>query len=692
MLNELEVLRRSLARYGVPEKETHPWVKRLARSPTVWIGLDAVGKPGAVELIQAERAVELFKIQESFHSNFPGINLTGPVWRLDAAAPATQRWLESPQERKKKDSGATDAAVEGTAGVRNRARLLREACDGALVSERAARDVQRARTICEELKPRFSEGEQRFRAFAAVMERLLAASADEEWFLGLTKAGLEAAEEGSPKLLETVELLLVGKYDRGTGEFKEAKVPVLFDVADYAHFDCRVADPRMGEYYSRRLSAPYGEEGEAGRCSLTGREMPLETDKLPSPLLRVLGPTVLMSMNPDTPCQARYRHIGTDIFRVGRRTAAELNSALVQLTGAAREFKNWQRAPGGGQRLLLVYLEDRPLDDGAWASLFAEPEEAEENYGEICGKISEALRGRESYGSERIRLFVLNKISPGQTQVELSRSFTAEQVLAGGREWEIAARNRPEPVFQPDPEVPFPSEVVRCTQGAWIRGGKEPTDAPGCGLSEVYDLLIGEREGAKASAREILRVVLRHAAALLAAVGHAHHRGGKEIWKGFGKSAGESASVAVSVLAIALYRLGMKKEAYMKEAAYELGRFLSLVDTLHREYCVTVRNGQIPPQLLGNAVLATTMRNPKKALAEMLNRIRVYRGWAEKAGTGLARWTLGEIGKLTPALAEGLPERMDDAAKAQLLLGYLARWEKKEGREEGAEKVDGKQE
>jgi hypothetical protein len=692
MLNELEVLRRSLARYGVPESETHPWVKRLARARTVWIGLDAAGKPSVVELIEAERAVELFKIQESFHSNFPAMNVTAPVWRLDAAATATQRWLESRKERKK---SAADTGLGGTAEVRIRARLLRQACEGVALPERPLRDLERAQTVCRELKPRFSEREQRFAAFVAVMERLLAVSAGEEWFRAVTKAGLDAAEEGSANLLETVELLLAGKYDRESGEFKEAKIPVLLDVADYQRFECRVADPRMGAYYSRRLSAPYGEEGEAGRCSLTGRDMPLETDKMPSPKLPVLGPTVLMSMNPDTPCQRRYGRIGTEVFRVGKKTAAELNSALVQVTAPEREFKNWQRVPGplkGQSNLLLAYLEGTPLGDEEWTALFAEPEEAEENYGEICGKISAAMRGRESYGSERIRVFVLRKISPGQVQVELSRSFSAEQVLEGGREWENAARNRPEPVFQAEPAVPFPSEVMRCAQAAWIRGGKESTDAPGCRLSEVYDLLIADMEGTAASARAILRVVLRRAAPLLAAVGHAHHRGGKDIWKGFEKGARESASVGVSVLAIALYRLGMKKEAYVKEAAYELGRFLSLVDTLHREYCVNVRNGQIPPQLLGNALLATTVTNPKKALAEMLNRIRVYRGWAEKAGTGLARWTLGEMGKLTPTLADGLPERMDDAGKAQLLLGYLARWEKKEGKEEGAEKADGKRE
>ncbi|MGO9096978.1 MAG: hypothetical protein ACLQGV_17365 [Bryobacteraceae bacterium] len=694
MLNELEVLRRSLARYGVPEEETHPWVKRLARSPTVWIGLDAAGKPSVVELIGAERAVELFKIQESFHSNFPAMNVTAPVCRLAATATATQRWLESCKERKKKS--AADAGAGETAGVRIRARLLREACEGVSLSERPLRDLERAQTVCQGLKPRFSEREGRFAAFVAVMERLLAVSADEEWFRALTKTALDAAEEGSATLLETVELLLAGKYDRDSGKFKEEKIPVLLDVADYQRFDCRVADPRMGGYYSRRLSAPYGEEGEAGRCSLTGREMPLETHKLPSPLLPVLGPTVLMSMNPYTPCQRRYGRIGTDVFRVGKRTAEELDRAVKQLTASGREFKNWQRVPGtlkGKSNLLLAYLEGTRLGDEAWASLFAEPEEAEENYGEICGKISAAMRGRESHGSERLRVFVLSRIDKGRVRVELSRTFTAEQVLQGGREWEIAARNRPEPVLQTEPEVPFPSQLVRCTQTAWIRGGKEATDAPGCGLSEVYDLLIADMEGREASARAMLRLVLARTEPLLTGLGHAAHREARlEIRKEFVKRANESAPVAMAVLAIALFRLGIKKEAYMKEAAYELGRFLSLVDTLHRQYCVKVRKNEIPPQLLGNAVLPRTAADPKKGLARILDRIGIYQAWAQTDGTKLARWTLGEMGKLTPTLAEGLPERMDDAGKAQLLLGYLARWEKKEGQEEGTEEADGRRE
>ncbi len=43
------------------------------------------------------------------------------------------------------------------------------------------------------------------------------------------------------------------------------------------------------------------------------------------------------------------------------------------------------------------------------------------------------------------------------------------------------------------------------------------------------------------------------------------------------------------------------------------------------------------------------------------------------------------MGKLSPTLAEQLPERMGDAEKAELLLGYLARAEKKQDESEGSD-------
>ena len=114
----------------------------------------------------------------------------------------------------------------------------------------------------------------------------------------------------------------------------------------------------------------------------------------------------------------------------------------------------------------------------------------------------------------------------------------------------------------------------------------------------------------------------------------------------------------------------------MAEPGFLLGRFLSLADTLHAEYSKEVRK-DIPPQLLGNALIPTAISSPAKGLARMLERIRVYQAWARKSGTPLGRWSCGEMGKIANEVAPQLPDRrLNEAEQAQLLLGYLARSEK----------------
>ena len=429
-----------------------------------------------------------------------------------------------------------------------------------------------------------------------------------------------------------------------------------------------------------------------GRCALSGLEMPLETEKMPSPNLPVLGPTFLMAMNPDTPCQTRYQRIGTDIFPVGKATAAELNTALVHLTTAAREGKNWKRIPGNNRKkfhLLIVYLESSPLLEAEIAEMFTGSEKSDRLYSAICEEVCKALEGRESADSDLLHVFALNKIDPGRVQVELSDSFTANQVILGSAEWRTGARNRPLlPVKDDEGLVPSPIEVMRCVQMSWERSGASYSEAPGCQLEDVFDLLIAGRPGAQVSARGLLAMTLRRTTELLVAVGHAAHRGTKEAWKGIAREAGKYPLIAASLLGITLNRLGHTKENYMHEPAFLIGRFLSLADTLHAEYCKVARKNDTPPQLLGNALIPTAIHDPNKALARMLLRIRPYQAWAKgKNGTGLARWSCGEMGKIATEVESKLASvRFNDAQQAQLLLGYLARTEGKEENktEEGA--------
>ncbi len=666
MLNELSTLVRSLKGFNLTVDPSHPWVKRLGRADLLIIGIDAFGLVSSVEYMNKQTAVTLFQMQKSFHTNFPKVNWTSPVWQLSQESPATHEWLAC-------------AAKE----VRQRVALLRKACDAASMQEEQIRTVSRIRDFCRELAPRFglNDGDE-FAAFPVLLDRLINKTVTvEEWVRSLSRSALTCAEDGSSEMLAAVEMLLLGND----------KVPILFDLADCTKFRCRVASTRMGGYFSRRLGATEVAGTVAGRCALTGADMPLETDKMPSPRLPVLGDTYLMSMNADTPCQTRYGRIGTDIFPLGKQTASDLNTALIHLTNADREGKNWKRIPGTVRKksnLLLVYLESSPQLDAAIAETFTGSDESDRLYTKICAEVGKALLGRTALDSDLLHVVVLNKIDPGRVQVELSETFSPEQVIRGGAEWQQGAANRPPLPLKGDDLVPSPTDVMRCLQMMWERGGASYSDAPGCRLADVYDVLIAGRQNSVVAAETLLRMTLQRTVDLLIAIGHAAHRGGKDAWKRISREAGKYPVIAASLFGITLSKLGYKKECYMQEPAFLVGRLLSLADTLHAQYCEVKRNKDMPPQLLGNALIPTAISDANKGLARMLLRIRVYQAWARgKDGTPLARWSCGEMGRIANELAEKLPDRrFNEAEQAQLLLGYLARAESNQDKaiEEGA--------
>jgi hypothetical protein len=677
MLNEISTLCSSLRQFNVQVQELHPWIKRLARSAGLIVGIDSAGHVGSVEYFDKQRAMQLPKIQESNHSNFPALNWVSPIWQLQLSEQQSAALADCPRE-----------------DVRRRLVLLRNHIVEAKLSDSQAGVLSGIKALAQSYQSRFEnlERSEEFIAFHVLIERLAQEDIDADgFFRKLTESALRLCADGSTDTLDTVEAFLIGEQETDGKQIK-GKLPIFLDLSDCTRFECRVADPRMALYFSRCLNMTEVTAESEGVCAVTGERMALEGDKMPSALLPVLGPTILMSMNPDTPCHRRYGRTGTDIFSIGKKTTIELNSALQHLTSPERKNKNWQSVPArlkGKSNLLLVYLRSAPLLDAALAALFSDSEGADELYAVICEDVAKALEGRTTAGSDLLELFILNKISPGQVQVELSLSFTAQQVIEGAREWQIAAQNAPSCVALDKLTGPYPAQVALCLQSMWIRGGSASVDAPGMNVRDVYNLLVARMPGTGKCASALLKLALQRTGVLLMAIGHAAHRGegDKRAWKAISAGARWSYSISIAVLAITLFKLGHRKDTYMQEPAFWLGRLLSLADTLHREYCKEVRNGDVPPQLIGNALIPTMTNDPNRGLARMRERIRIYQGWAATGGSGLARWSLAEMGKISFDLAQSLPERrMSDADQAQFLLGYLARSEKtdKEATAEGA--------
>ena len=115
----------------------------------------------------------------------------------------------------------------------------------------------------------------------------------------------------------------------------------------------------------------------------------------------------------------------------------------------------------------------------------------------------------------------------------------------------------------------------------------------------------------------------------------------------------------------------------MSGAAFLVGRLLSLADTLHREYCQHVRGGDIPPQLIGNALMPVAADNPKDAVDRLRERMMIYKAWADKGKSEefrLGKWAVGQMGAVSHQLSQiSLPTETDQAFRAELFLGYMAR-------------------
>ena len=84
----------------------------------------------------------------------------------------------------------------------------------------------------------------------------------------------------------------------------------------------------------------------------------------------------------------------------------------------------------------------------------------------------------------------------------------------------------------------------------------------------------------------------------------------------------------------------------------------------------------MPAQLLGNALMMAAMNNPTQALSQLASRIAPYLGWAKTNSTGsaaLSRYLLKEFAAIERQLkGVVLPTHLNDAEKAQLLLGYVS--------------------
>jgi len=681
MLSELHEVAGSLDRFGLTTPEVHPWVKPLSKGSFLIANLDRAGTVRAVEIRSDSDATGIPKIQKDNQNAFPTFKLACPLFEIGA-----------------------DAAVRTALKGKNlangeRASLAREAIAQAPLAsvEKNAKRLGQVVKFASELHGLLNHVLPESSALARLMDVLLKCDFDSHSFLRALADGVLAALERGEDA-KTAELVLIGEVKKN-GKLDDEDLPLVFDVFREPGDDfVRVAHAKTGIFYSKALLQRDRSEPD-GVCAITGEFTALERGNLPSPRLPALADTILFSANPDIPCLQRYELIGAGAFPIGQQVAQKLNSTALWITATERKAKTWSLVPrsdDSGRDLVLAYLDLHPDLNADLAELLSDSDIVEregvfESKAASVLKAIDELQGKLATAAV-LHTLVLRRISKGQVQVEVSRQYQVDRIREALLQWTEAAANAPPlSLLVPagkgnrarliSPRVLFPGEIVEGTKWTWIRGGTERQSTTGLSLASVYDLYLGEGSISTAAASSVLERVLRGCTPLLLLTGDQLTRFGRSV-RELKVPARYDAVTAVSLLGIALFKLGRKKESYMKETAFLLGRMLALSDVLHAQYCRAVRGGDLPPQLLGNQHYSMAAERPHRAFAVLGERLRVYRAWAQTARDGgelqaavrIARWAVKEMGAVADELHGKLPDRgLKDFEKAEMMLGYLAR-------------------
>lgn len=695
MLNELYELSLSLEKAGIVPAEWHPDLKELPQvskaKPCFKVCLAQDGAITEIEPIEdSARIVNLRKWQSgSLGYTFPCFNVR-PLFKAYAGSSAVA------PEKKKFDDWLKDV---------KKAQVLSDAAASAL--ERYTnngntlwgdRDKERVATCLDSIPSKLNEilGEppDEYRAMAVLIERCRKTTADK--FFQQLVVLLEDRIRKNPSACDKYVGFLL---HCGTNP-PNNDIQLILELADgLSAFPLPAANSKIHLWLNQQLLSNKSDELSDGAASskhadafgFTSEDWKSKFAEVNVP---VLGGVKLRAMNPESPCQTRYRRIDSTSFVVGREVRKRAKGALEWLTDDERKDKTWGNVSFArdDKEILLVYPSELPNAPIAAVAMFggaatntatqsARFVDYAEDVVRALHTISRPLKDVE------IRVFALRKIDKARTQISCNRQYSAERLIAAATEWQTNCGNVPKieirqwgkekgakPVWQPL-EVPFPLEVIWCLNTPWPKAADDAKKrVREFSSSDGIGLLLDEEVRLRPLLERALHAAIRNSGNLMIAMAHSQHQGG--IHKVNGKY-DKQKLLLPAILGLLLAKLEWKKGDYMKTAPYLIGRMLSLADQIHYHYCQHVRKGSVPSQLIGNALMTTALEEPGKALALYAQRILPYQAWARtaKGDEGkLAGWFLSELGKVCSdvALAK-IPDRCADTDKAQMMLGYLAK-------------------
>ncbi len=669
MLNELNQLAVALDNAGISPKEWSPFLKPLPKvgnkNLCFHIFIDKDNNIKNIDLVNPDVAVFLRKYEPSNGNSFPGFNIQ-PLYRITG----------DEQKKKLKEWRDEKESIN--------LKILREWCskDSENWSDKTLIKIKKC--LVEIPKTFLSKVDSKKQSNCDVIkliERCINLQANNEF-----RHKLELYMWEKLKTNEYVKILLpllIYEGDHKKDKNKDTgSISVFLDVPDWNNYP--VAHKKSIDWLNEILIADYN---DAANCSSDsdafGEILDNATVKLPGVKLPVIADVKLRSMNSESPCQTRYNTIDAVSFPVGQKSRKLAKGALEWLSDESREGETWGRADG--RELIFAYPSILPEVPIKITTCFGanKNNNTEARFVDAAQMVIKGLKGiSKDLKKLELNVFSLKKMDKARTKVVFHRNYSAQRLVDAANEWQVGCENIPNVLIRAwsdkkgewdiyKPATPYPLQLAKCLNHVWKMDGTTECETPVIANYKGIELLFEEQPELFAS--YLLTVLLQNSKGLLLFLGGNLNRDDIISLKGL-----DIHKILIpSILGLLLYKLNYKKEVYMNDASFLVGRMLKLADELHALYCKEVRGNNLPPQLIGNTLMIAALDSPVQALSQLALRLKPYYGWARTFQKGenakLAGYFVGLYADTASQLAGlKLPSRFNDADRAQVLLGYLA--------------------
>lgn len=432
--------------------------------------------------------------------------------------------------------------------------------------------------------------------------------------------------------------------------------------------------------------------GENDKDAFANKATGADERTFPEVKLPIVGNVILRSQNDDIPCNNRYGEFKSDGFPVGKDTRDKARKTLTWLVQKDHLGKIWTKINYHGDnqpQLLVVYPESLQLDEqGTSANIVTglmtendvDKNTYEENAKELVKGIDKLIKIKK--GSASVRLLTFRKMDKSRTGVDISMQLTFESIQQAVQSWLNACKNLPEMRIAGLSEeriVPYPVlSLFDQLNTVWKKDRGDIRAEPTPRFKFRRALMLQFGLSSQSDLKYMLRTLTNNSYQLLEHLTRQsidfRHGKAEETKTGTGNML--AARKVLHLMAALLWYLNIKKEEYVNDSCFLLGRMLNASDWLHELYCVHVRDGGFPPQFLGSAQLQLAYNNPQRAIAQLSVRLKPYVAWAKRSKSsdenigkafGMMRNIMQELEVVE------LPNRTNEIQKALIMKGFLAK-------------------